>query len=591
MTGSPFTPAQLQTLKDDFLPGYLTLDSDKARNRHLTTIIDQILEHKNFRGKLGSEKTEKAWKECIAKYFKNQCQQQIRQEVAVSSTTRTIAHDPVNCVKGMRTAVKLFQVLGNENIDGQTFFKTQNKERIREHAASMNGNPTANFKKALKELWDAEADKASYESQAREYWNVPNNQFQFLLGASRLLSALCEYKHLGKVELMLMYTWGREDGTFDSGCVSGHSDPNTSDFSDEHEEVYKRFLEVWGQYGEKYCQTPDSSSKQRRLEIPVDSTGRPRFPELDLEKVTGEELREVMAVYFKALWGFAGRKGQPAYDDVKGTQGVFFDSGVHKLPCFGNPHDKEFTRSMVTQLAEWLCTHSSMSATQPFEFLSEMTKDPQIENNVPRNEKDDPQIEKNNPRDERNDPQIEKNDTTRQNLGGGYIEREEVLMGDDGGAKEDRVETPTDEAGRVEVQMGSKVPVDERSYTEVEKNEGCGSEGQMVEVHGVGVQEDGIRPETDETVEEEADGTGVDNGVNSLVEGTAVSRKAGKKGKKKQPAQHGSAGTTLRRSDRRNGATEKVDSNPPRPGKRTNPSEESNQGRPKRLKKAVTRSA
>ncbi|THU98526.1 hypothetical protein K435DRAFT_795605 [Dendrothele bispora CBS 962.96] len=511
MTGSPFTPAQLQTLKDDFLPGYLTLDSDKARNRHLTTIIDQILEHKNFRGKLGSEKTEKAWKECIAKYFKNQCQQQIRQEVAVSSTTRTIAHDPVNCVKGMRTAVKLFQVLGNENIDGQTFFKTQNKERIREHAASMNGNPTANFKKALKELWDAEADKASYESQAREYWNVPNNQFQFLLGTSRLLSALCEYKHLGKVELMLMYTWGREDGTFDSGCVSGHSDPNTSNFSDEHEEVYKHFLEVWGKYGEKYCRS------------------RPRFPELDLEKVTGEELREVMAVYFKALWGFAGRTGQPAYDDINDTEGVFFDSGVHKLPCFRNPHDKEFTRSMVTQLAEWLCTHSSMSATHPFEFLSEMTKD----------------------------PQIEKNDATRQDLGGGYIEREEELVGDDGVAKEDHVETPGDEVGQMEVQMGSEVRVDERSDTEVEKNEVCCSGGQTTEVHGVEVQEDGIRPETNETVEGEADGTTVDNGGNSLVEGTAVSKKAGKKGKKKQPTQHGSTGMTLQRSDRRNGTTEK----------------------------------
>ncbi|THU85184.1 hypothetical protein K435DRAFT_869545 [Dendrothele bispora CBS 962.96] len=373
MSSSPFTVAQQCTLKDDYLPDYLALDSDQARNKHLNTIIPQILEHDDFRSKLGSEKTEKEWKASILKYFKNrrqtQRQQQIRKDAGMTST-QNLAHDPVNCIKAMRKAIKLFQVLGHENIDGQGLFKSQNEEKIREHAVTLGGNATANFKKALKELWDAESDKASYESQAREYWNVANNQFQFLVGASRLLSAVCEYQHLGKAELMLMYTFSREDGTCDSGCISGHSKSETTDFADEHEEAYKSFLDIWNKYGEKYCKTLDSSPRQSRFTIPVDSTGRPRFPDLDFEKVTGEELREVMSVYFNALWGFAGRKGQPTYAYIKNTPDSFFDSTRFKLPCFRNPRAQEFTRSMVTQLAEWLCEHSSMSAVQPFEFSS-----------------------------------------------------------------------------------------------------------------------------------------------------------------------------------------------------------------------------
>ncbi|THU75880.1 hypothetical protein K435DRAFT_880030 [Dendrothele bispora CBS 962.96] len=375
MSSSPFTATQQKTLKEDYLPDYLALDSDHARNKHLNVIIPQILEHENFHGKLGSEKTEKEWKVSITKFFKNrrqtQHQQQIRQEHKESvSTAANAAHDPVNCIKTMRKAVKLFQVLGHENVDGQSIFKSQNEEKIREHATTMSGNATANFKKALKELWDAEPDKASYESQAREYWNVPNNQTEFLIGASRLFSAVCEYKHLGKAELMLMYTFSREDGTCDSGCISGHSNPETDDFPDEHQEVYKTFFEVWNQYGQKYCKNPDPSPQQSRFTIPIDSTGRPRFPDLDFEKVTGEELREVMSVYFNALWLFAGRRGQPTYVNIKNSPESFFDGTRYKLPCFGNPRTQEFTRSMVIQLAEWLCEHSSMSAAEPFEFLS-----------------------------------------------------------------------------------------------------------------------------------------------------------------------------------------------------------------------------
>ncbi|THV03421.1 hypothetical protein K435DRAFT_851899 [Dendrothele bispora CBS 962.96] len=233
MSSSPFTATQQKTLKEDYLPDYLALDSDHARNKHLNVIIPQILEHENFHGKLGSEKTEKEWKASIIKYFKNQRQtqrqQQMRQEHKDSvSTTVNAAHDPVNCIKTMRKAVKLFQVLGHENVDGQSIFKSQNEEKIREHATTMSGNATANFKKALKELWDAEPDKASYEAQAREYWNVPNNQLQFLIGASRLFSAVCEYKHLGKVELMLMYTFAREDGTTDTRGTEGVQEATSS---------------------------------------------------------------------------------------------------------------------------------------------------------------------------------------------------------------------------------------------------------------------------------------------------------------------------------------------------------------------------
>ncbi|KAK7468906.1 hypothetical protein VKT23_003403 [Stygiomarasmius scandens] len=518
MTESPFTPEQQKTLKEDFLPDYLALDSDTARNAHLTTIIDQILKHEKFHGKLGPQKSEKAWKLCISKYFKNrrqtQRQQQIRQEYKATATSATmpIAHDPVNCVKGMRKAAKLFQVLGNENIDGQGFFKAQNEERIRQHASNMDGNPTANFKKALNELWNAELDKASYESQAREYWNVPNNQLQFLVGASRLLNAICQYKHLGKVELMLMYTFAREDGTCDSGCIAGHSDPETTDFSDEHVEAYQSFLEAWSKYGEKYCRSPDPSP-QTRFTIPVDSSGRPRFPELDFEKVTGEELREVLSVYFNALWASARRKGRPTYTNIKNNPETFIDSTIHKLPCFGNPHDKEFTRSMVTQLAEYLNTHSSSSAEQPFEFLAESDRA-----NSQRVELSQSGLE---------NPNYDKSTGPEK----GTISTGGVEDGIDDEEEEEGVSTDGVEEEGAKDGQAQTFPADEMQH-----------DPSIVDVH---VQDEARQEQTTELVEERVEGA-----VNSNASGNGSCDGISAKGRKRKEAADPATVPTLRRSTR-----------------------------------------
>ncbi|THU83093.1 hypothetical protein K435DRAFT_871654 [Dendrothele bispora CBS 962.96] len=588
MSSSPFTIAQQRTLKEDYLPDYLALDSDQARKKHLNTIVPQILEHEDFRGKLGSEKTEKDWKASIMKYFKNrrqtQRQQQIRKD-AGTTLTQNLAHDPVDCIKAMRKAVKLFQVLGHENLDGQSIFKSQNEEKIREHATTMSGNATANFKKALRELWDAEPDKASYEAQAREYWNVPNNQLQFLVGASRLFSAVCEYKHLGKVELMLMYTFAREDGTCDSGCISGHSNTETNDFPDEHQEAYKTFFEVWNQYGEKYCKNPDPSPQKSRFTIPVDSTGRPCFPDLDFEKVTGEELREVMAVYFNSLWLFAGRRGQPTYAYIKNSPGSFFDCTRYKLPCFGNPRVQEFTRSMVMQLAEWLCEHSSMSAPEPLEFLSGQMKD----------QPDDA--------------------TARVEMGG--TEGTELETGTDdtaagvgmGGTEGTESETGTTSKGNAEA---GDILEDHASVTEAPGD----SEGERVEpvvrddlcstmrdMVGSGVAGDsGTEREeenVDKAVEEDLGGTAMDRASGPLGDGGTEQEKdetrnvvdvgAGAVGKtrkerRKQQPEHASVGQTLRRSIRHNGAkeTKEQDTNPTPtlPSKRVNLNEDSKEEPP-----------
>ncbi|THU99895.1 hypothetical protein K435DRAFT_855264 [Dendrothele bispora CBS 962.96] len=363
----PWTNEQRRTL-EDYLDDYLVNDSDSSRNRHLKKIVPEILEHDSFKGKLGPEKTDKQWKSSIERYFRNARQtqrvKQLRQQ-AGNTTAANPAHDPVKCIKSMRAATKLFQVLGNKIIDGQNIFKTQNEARIRDHAGNMEGGQSgARFKKALKELWDAESDKASYETQAQKFWNVSENQLQFLSGASSILQALCEYKHLGKAELMLMYTFSREDGSFDSGCISGHSEASTTDFSDEHEAAYRAFLEEWAKY------VPEQSLQKPKYSIPVDSRGLPCFPTLDLESVAIGELRGILSAYLNALWVFAGRHGPLPYTDFQRSPEVFFNTTLYQPPLLKDPGDTSVKGITITELAEWFSTHSTLSAPNHFEFRS-----------------------------------------------------------------------------------------------------------------------------------------------------------------------------------------------------------------------------
>lgn len=62
MVSSPFTPAQ-QNILQSFLSGYLAKGTDKEKGQHLDAIINEIVMHEVFKGKLSFEsKSEGDWK-------------------------------------------------------------------------------------------------------------------------------------------------------------------------------------------------------------------------------------------------------------------------------------------------------------------------------------------------------------------------------------------------------------------------------------------------------------------------------------------------------------------------------------------------
>ncbi|KAJ3816803.1 hypothetical protein F5880DRAFT_1618911, partial [Lentinula raphanica] len=371
---SPFSSEQQEVLKT-YLPGYLAKDSNSARSQYRKEIVDQILERAEFKHKLSlSIKSMGDWKTSIEKYFTNQRDKQKRHEqkqhekkdpqIAAPS-----GHDPIACAQVLRKAARLFQILSHDTIDGKTFFRNEKEADIRKHAETLEGEPSACFKKALTTLWNAETNKAEYDAEARKFWNITLNQKQFIPGTLELLRALCEYLHLGKAQLMLLYSFPCEDGTLESGALEGHWDPNTPDFADKYKEDYDSLLAVWRKYGGEFCpRTVPAETGNKKYTITLDADKRPRFPDVAPEDVPIQDLRNLLSLYLKSLWQYSGRSGLPLYTDLETSPEKFVDIKNFKSPTLRNPLDKSFKGSAVFALAEFFAEHGAMSASSPFEF-------------------------------------------------------------------------------------------------------------------------------------------------------------------------------------------------------------------------------
>ncbi|KAF5359912.1 hypothetical protein D9758_013989 [Tetrapyrgos nigripes] len=387
------TTEQQDVLNKQFLPAYLQCSSHASKNSHLKTAVREVLEHEAFKNKLDlTVKSEADWLKTAVREvleheaFKNKLDLTVKSEADWLKTaseadwsksikhwftnrrdkqnkhaTRTMTqcnssndsndnssnssnsnsdsnpnarssqlHNKVACVKTMHHFVSLFQIIRNGKInDGKA--------------------------KAVRELWGAldNQEKASFEQQARATWDIKANQDEFMVGVVALMDALCQYGHLGKLELMLSYNFV-QDGSLVSGSISAHSDPETiPDFEKE-----------------KYCPVPESSNTTT-VEIPRDSESCPRFPDINLNVVSPQLVRELLSTYFGALWTFNGYSRNPNYRELQQTPDVYIDTTVHEaLPVLHDPLDKSLKTPLVLATAEWFLDHSTVSASQPFEFKS-----------------------------------------------------------------------------------------------------------------------------------------------------------------------------------------------------------------------------
>ncbi|THU80289.1 hypothetical protein K435DRAFT_874533 [Dendrothele bispora CBS 962.96] len=271
MPGPVFNEKQLNVLQHEFLPGYTACSTNTLKNSYLKSIIEPILNHAEFKNKLDPNlKTEAQWKDSIKNWFTNKRDKEVRhklKKLAGGSTTNADTnvnatslsngsgrvHDKVACIKTMRNFVRLVQIIRNGRIDdGEAVFRSSNRDRIEAHAKIIEGETEeAKFKKASKELWAAQNDsaKALFEEQAKASWDITRNQNEFLTGVVALMDSLCQYGHLGKMELLLSYNLVQE-GVLVSGSFSAHSDPDIiPDFENEYPEAFQQFEQAWTEYG------------------------------------------------------------------------------------------------------------------------------------------------------------------------------------------------------------------------------------------------------------------------------------------------------------------------------------------------------
>ncbi|THU99404.1 hypothetical protein K435DRAFT_592584, partial [Dendrothele bispora CBS 962.96] len=272
------------------------------------------------------------------------------------------AHDTVQCVQTMRTYARLFRSLGSA-VDGKAIYKTKHEKKINAHAATLEGDDT--FKRALKELWSAEPNKALYEDEAKQTWNIAQNQEDFVSGAFETLKGLCQYGHLGKVEMVLFYTFRNPSGDLETGSIPAHWTPENPSFHDEYTEEYDTFLSAWEEYAGKVL--PSEPEQKSTFEIKLDANGRPRFPQLDLERIQVLEQRSVLAAYLMALWKFAGWAGSPAYAEILNAPNDFYDTTVHKDLLLKDPNDKNAKGHQISALTDYFVSTSTASGSFPFE--------------------------------------------------------------------------------------------------------------------------------------------------------------------------------------------------------------------------------
>ncbi|KAJ3717496.1 hypothetical protein C8R42DRAFT_724405 [Lentinula raphanica] len=312
---SPFSSEQQEVLKT-YLPGYLAKDSNSRRSQYHKEIVNEILERAEFKHKLLlSIKSMGDWK----------------------------------------TAARLFQILSHDTIDGKTFFRNEKDAEIQKHAATLEGESSACFKKALTALWNAETNQAGYNMEAQNF------------GTS-------------------LY------GSFESGALEGHWDPNTPDFADKYKEDYDSLLAVWRKYGGEFCpRTVPAGTGDRKYTITLDADKRLCFPDAVPEDVPIQVLQNLLSSYLKSLWHmslfqvtmtgshcisteYSGRC-LPLYIDLETSPETFIDIERFKNSTLQDPLNKSLKGSAIFALAEFFAEHGAMSVSSPFEFCKHSDTD------------------------------------------------------------------------------------------------------------------------------------------------------------------------------------------------------------------------
>ncbi|KAJ7152220.1 hypothetical protein C8R43DRAFT_950830 [Mycena crocata] len=239
----------------------------------------------------------------------------------------------------------------------------------RDHNAAILANIQDSSSKAPRtyaachqEMWTSlsEEIRNEYHARAAATPAIEVNQPQFADAASRALNELCRSGAVGPLEIKAFWAFRNINGELEHGVINAHGADNVEDMEEGGE-----FLDLWKNFSHGAIPRPGVVEDIR---IPRNTDGIPVFPDVKLEKLSGEKVREILERYLSELWQHAWPGYMtPPWTEMGSNPEMFYDKLRYSPPAaLADP--KTIDLGQLHQLAQFFQDTSSDISADPFTF-------------------------------------------------------------------------------------------------------------------------------------------------------------------------------------------------------------------------------
>ncbi|KAJ7069030.1 hypothetical protein B0H15DRAFT_957958 [Mycena belliarum] len=353
MRQGQFTVAQRLHI-ESYFPDFASLLQTGLSGSQLTAwkqkTASDILDSPQLEDLDMSQHSRKAWFEMIVRKFTNYRNQVYRKQNPVSSTTSPTPHSPL--------------------------FAKENGAALNSAAAQRvtstgHGSLVAAYQLALKERWDglSDVEKTHWDDLAAAgTGDIENNQAEFAQKMHGTMKDFCQGGLLGDTELVLFYAFRKpSSGDLDiMYSIHGHSRHNQVNFGGSRSELQATYGVPWAKFAEEVIPRPMVSDSSV---IPRNAFGIPVFPSIDLNAVTPDATRLLLAEYWLHVWAHAWRF-DPNHPPIPWAQISSNPARYYNTERFSLPQPMAAPQTLntlqTTIWAEYLVRTSSLYDASPF---------------------------------------------------------------------------------------------------------------------------------------------------------------------------------------------------------------------------------